>query len=61
MKIPYELKILAFYFYTLSVVVLTTYCVNNAEGKECCEKTAQEVYEYEGWVVADCENCDEVD
>ena len=60
MKIPYELKILAFYFYTLSVVVLTTYCVNNIEGKECCEKTAQEVYEYEGWVV-NCENCDEVD
>ena len=28
--------------------------------KECCEKTAQAVYEYEGLVV-DCENCDEID
>ena len=28
--------------------------------KECCEKTVQEVYEYEGLVV-DCENCDEID
>tara|TARA_R100001230_G_C5562497_1_gene86673 strand:- start:316 stop:513 length:198 start_codon:yes stop_codon:yes gene_type:complete len=29
--------------------------------KECCKKTAQAVYEYEEWVVNDCENCDEVD
>tara|TARA_R100001510_G_C7520744_1_gene116362 strand:- start:413 stop:610 length:198 start_codon:yes stop_codon:yes gene_type:complete len=29
--------------------------------KECCKKTAQAVYEYEGLVVSDCENCDEVD
>ena len=29
--------------------------------KECCKKTAQAVYEYEGWVVSDCENCDEID
>ena len=28
--------------------------------KECCEKTAQAIYEYEGLVV-DCENCDEID
>ena len=28
--------------------------------KECCEKTVQAVYEYEGLVV-DCENCDEID
>ena len=29
--------------------------------KDCCKKTVQEVYEYEGWVVSDCENCDEID
>ena len=29
--------------------------------RECCKKTVQAVYEYEGWVVSDCENCDEVD
>ena len=29
--------------------------------KKCCVKSIQEVYEYEGWVVDDCENCDEVD
>ena len=29
--------------------------------KECCKKTVQAVYEYEGWVVSDCENCDEID
>ncbi len=28
--------------------------------KDCCKKTAQEVYEYEGLVV-DCYNCDEID
>tara|TARA_R100001510_G_C7631042_1_gene189894 strand:+ start:110 stop:490 length:381 start_codon:yes stop_codon:yes gene_type:complete len=29
--------------------------------KECCKKTAQKVYEYEGLIVVDCENCDEID
>ena len=29
--------------------------------KECCKKTVQAVYEYEGWVVSDCENYDEID
>ena len=29
--------------------------------KKCCVKSIQEVYEYEGWVVSDCENCDEID
>ena len=29
--------------------------------KKCCVKSIQEVYEYEGLVVDDCENCDEVD
>ena len=35
--------------------------ISNNSNKNCCIKTAQEVYEYEGLVVDDCENCDEVD
>ena len=43
------IKLLAIYFYTILVVLVTTYCIN--KDKECCRITAQEVYEYEGWVV----------
>ena len=38
------------------------YSQNQVDGhKKCCVKSIQEVYEYEGWVVSDCENCDEID
>ena len=35
--------------------------IQEEQMKECCKKTVQAVYEYEGWVVSDCENCDEID
>ena len=43
------IKLLAIYFYTILVVLVTAYCIN--KDKECCRITAQEVYEYEGWVI----------
>ena len=53
--------------YTLSGVILIiivimamSSCVSTKQTKKCCEKTAQEIYIYEGLYV-DCENCDEID
>ena len=51
---------------SLILLVFLTSCgtakkIQEEPMKECCKKTAQAVYEYEGWVVSDCENCDEVD
>ena len=43
------IKLLAIYFYTILVVLITAYCMN--KDKECCRITIQEVYEYEGWVI----------
>ena len=50
----------------LFLVVMLSSCgiskkIQEEQMKECCKKTAQAVYEYEGWVVSDYENCDEVD
>ena len=41
-------------------IIAFSSCGSTKEMKECCKKTAQEVYEYEGLVV-DCNNCDEID
>ena len=43
------------------VVMAMSSCGTTKRVKKCCEKTVQEVYEYEGWVIDDCENCDEID
>ena len=51
------------------LTVFLSSCGNTKEMKECCKKTVQEVYEYEGLVMSeadyyvglDCENCDEID
>ena len=43
------IKIMTVYFYTILVVLITVYCMN--KDKECCRITAQEVYEYEGWII----------
>ena len=43
------IKLLVIYFYTILVVLITVYCMN--KDKECCRITAQEVYEYEGWII----------
>ena len=46
---------------SLFTVVFMSSCGSTKEMKGCCKKTVQEVYEYEGLVVSDCENCDEID
>ena len=46
---------------SLFAVVFMSGCGSTKETKDCCKKTVQEVYEYEGLVVSDCENCDEID
>jgi len=43
------IKLMTIYFYTILVVLITMYCMN--KDKECCIITAQEVYEYEGWII----------
>jgi len=43
------IKLLAIYFYTILVVLVTAYCID--KDKECCRITIQKVYEYEGWVI----------
>ena len=44
-----KIKLMTVYFYTILVVLITVYCMN--KDKECCRITAQEVYEYEGWII----------
>ena len=44
----------------LTTIILLSSCGSTQEMKECCKKTAQEVYEYEE-LVMDCENCDEIE
>jgi len=54
---------------SLFTVVFMSSCGSTEEMKDCCKKTVQEVYEYEGLVVSqadyyeglDCVNCDEID
>ena len=45
----------------MATLILMSSCGSTEEMKDCCKKTVQEVYEYEGLVVVDCENCDEID
>ena len=45
---------------TITALVLMSSCGSTEKVKDCCKKTAQEVYEYEG-LVMDCYNCDEID
>ena len=35
----------------LAMLLLTSSCGSSKQMKKCCEKTAQEVYEYEGLMV----------
>ena len=42
------MKLLAVYYYTILIVMATVMLTNCATQKDCCEKTAQAVYEYEG-------------
>ena len=42
------------------LLIILSSCGSTNKIKKCCQKTAQEVYEYEGLIV-DCENCDEID
>ena len=35
----------------LITIVFLSSCGNTKEMKDCCKKTAQEVYEYEGWTI----------
>ena len=37
------------------VAILILGCNTTNEVKKCCEKTAQEVYEYEGWTIDNVE------
>ena len=39
----------------------TTKQIQEKPMKDCCKKTVQAVYEYEGLVMDNCENCDEID
>tara|TARA_R100001594_G_scaffold17999_1_gene36193 strand:+ start:414 stop:608 length:195 start_codon:yes stop_codon:yes gene_type:complete len=42
--------------WVIQIVLIWGIWGNRIDGqKKCCVKTAQEVYEYEGWVVSDCD------
>jgi len=46
----------------ISIFILAfSSCSSTKEMKKCCKQTIQEVYEYEGLVMDDCYNCDEID
>ena len=61
MKKMIEKNVAEIIMLSLFTVVFMSSCGSTEEMKDCCKKTVQEVYEYEGLVVVDCENCDEID
>ena len=69
MKKMIERNVAEIIMLSLFTVVFMSSCGSTKEMKDCCKKTVQEVYEYEGLVVSqadyyedlDCVNCDEID
>lgn len=44
------IKWMSVYYYTILIVLITIKITDYAQ-RDCCEKTAQAVYEYEGLIV----------